>query len=218
MDFSLPFGYVFKDPEWLKKLAIAGLITLIPIVGWLYLLGWGLEITRQIIKGEPVIIPNTDFGIFLTRGLKAWVVGIVYAIPSVIFQIPSTLTNIVAQTASSDDGSGAVLGGLAIVTICTSILGAIYGILLAFIYPAVYANFVANNDEISAGLRFGEIFNLIKKAPIAYLLALLGTIIAGIISGLGVIACIIGVIITISYSVLIMSHFYGQAYLEATKK
>jgi hypothetical protein len=218
MDFSTPFSYPFKDPDWLKKLAIAGLITLIPIVGGFYLFGWGLEITRQIIKGEPVVIPETDFGKFLTRGLKAWVVGLVYTIPSFILQIPNSISSVVAQSASSDDGSGAVLGGLAILTICTSVLGAIYGILLAFIYPAVYANFMAHNEEIGAGLRFGEIFSLIKKAPMAYLLALIGTIIAGIISGLGVIACIIGVIITIAYSILIMSHFYGQTYLEATKQ
>jgi predicted PurR-regulated permease PerM len=217
MDFSTPFSYPFKDPDWLKKIAIAGLVSLIPIVGWLYLFGWGLEITRQIIKDEAVVIPGTEFGKFVTRGLKAWVVGIVYAIPSVILQIPNTITNIAAQTASNDDGSGAVLGGLAIVTICTSILSAIYSLVLAFIYPAVYANFVAHDDEIGAGLRFAEIFGLIKKVPMAYLLALIGTIIASVISGLGLIACIIGVIFTIAYSILIMFHFYGQAYREATK-
>jgi hypothetical protein len=217
MDFSIPFSYPFKDPDWLKKIAIAGLISLIPIVGGLYLVGWGLEITRQIIKGEPVVIPDTDFGKFLPRGLKAWVVGIVYAIPSILLQIPTTITNIAAQTASNDDGSGAILGGLAVVTICTSILNVIYSLFLAFVYPAVYANFVANNDEIGAGLRFGEIFALIRKAPMTYLLVLVGTLIACVISGLGLIACIIGVIFTLAYSILIMFHFYGQAYLEATK-
>jgi len=218
MDFSTPFSYPFKDPDWLKKLAVAGLIFLIPIIGWLYLFGWGLEITRQIVKGEPVEIPGTDFGKFVTRGLKVWVVGIVYAIPSIILQIPSSFANIAAQSVSNDDGSGAVMGGLAVVTMCASVLSGIYSLILAFIYPAVYANFVAHNDEISAGLRFGEIFGLIKKAPMAYLLVLIGTLIAGVISGLGVIACIIGVIITISYATLIMSHFYGQAYVEATKQ
>jgi hypothetical protein len=218
MDFSTPFSYPFKDTSWLKKLAIAGLITLIPIVGWLYLFGWGLEITRQIIKGEPVVIPDTDFGKFVTRGLKAWVVGIVYAIPSLILQIPNGLTNIVAQSASNNDGGGAVLSGLAILTMCTTILNVIYSLLLVFVYPAAYGNFIAHNDEISAGLRFGEVFSFIKKAPMAYLLVWIGSLIAGVISGLGVIACIIGVIFTIAYSTLIMSHFYGQAYLEATKQ
>ncbi len=86
MDFGLPFSFPFQDQSWMKKLSIAGLITLIPIVGWFYLLGWGLEITRQIIRGEPVIIPETDFEKFLSRGFKAWVISIVFAIPSVSLQ------------------------------------------------------------------------------------------------------------------------------------
>ncbi|HEX7556867.1 MAG TPA: DUF4013 domain-containing protein [Leptolinea sp.] len=217
MDFGAPFSFPFQDQAWLKKIAIAGLITLIPIVGWLYLLGWGLEITRQIIHKEPVIIPETDFGKFLTRGFKAWVVGIVYAIPSFILQIPAQLTNVMAQSASNDNGNGVVFGGLAVVTICMSILNVIYSLILVFVLPAAYGNFMAKNEEIGAGFRFGEIFGMLKKAPLAYLLVWVGSIIAGVISGLGLIACIIGIIFTLAYSVLIMSHFYGQAYLEATK-
>jgi uncharacterized membrane protein len=111
MDFSTPFSYPFSDSRWLKKLAIAGLIMLIPVVGWFYLFGWGLEITRQIIKREPVTIPDTDFGRFLSRGFKAWVIGIVYAIPAIVLQIPGQMANIFAQTNSSNDGNGAAFGG-----------------------------------------------------------------------------------------------------------
>ncbi len=217
MDFGLPFSFPFQDQSWMKKLSIAGLITLIPIVGWFYLLGWGLEITRQIIRGEPVIIPETDFEKFLSRGFKAWVISIVFAIPSVILQIPTGLTNIMAQSASNDDGSGFAISGLAAITICTSILNVIYNLLLVFVLPAAYTLFLNNNEEISAGFRLGEIFSLLKKVPMAYLLVWIGSLIAGVISGLGVIACFVGLIVTVPYSILIMSHFYGQAYLEAAK-
>jgi hypothetical protein len=217
MDFGLPFSFPFQDKDWFKKLAIAGLILLIPIVGLIYLLGWGLEITRQLIFGEPVVIPENDLGKFLGRGLKAFVISLVFSIPSMIFQLPSSILNVAAQNASSDDGSGAKFGGMAAIAICSGFLGAIYGLFLAFVMPAAYALFLKNNEEIGAGFRFGEIFGLIKKAPVAYLLAVVGGLIAGLISSLGVIACVVGLLITIPYSVLIMSHFYGQAYLEATK-
>ncbi|NMB54145.1 MAG: DUF4013 domain-containing protein [Leptolinea sp.] len=217
MDFGLPFSFPFQDQAWFKKLAIAGLITLIPVVGWLYILGWSLEIARQLIKKEPVVIPETDFGKFTVRGLKAWVISLVYAIPSMIFQVPNILTNVVAQTTTNDDGSGTVLGGLAIITICTSILNVVYSLILVYVMPAVYAVFLNNNEEIGAGFKFDEIFTLIKKAPMAYLLVWIGTLIAGVISGAGVIVCFVGLLITVPYSVLIMGHFYGQAFLETTK-
>ncbi len=217
MDFGSPFSFAFKDQNWFKKLIIPGLIFLIPIVGWFYLLGWGLEITLQIIRKEPVVIPETDFGKFLSRGLKAFVISFVYSIPTMIFQIPSTLSNAMAQSASSDNGTGAILGGLAIITICTSILNLIYSLVMVFILPAAYALFLNNNEEIGAGFRLGEIFALIKKAPVAYLLTWLGSLIAGMIGGAGVIACVVGLLITIPFSTLIVAHFYGQAYNEATK-
>jgi hypothetical protein len=217
MDFSAPFGYPFKDQNWFSKLLIAGLITLIPIVGMLYLLGWGLEITKQIIHNEPIVIPETDFGKFLTRGLKAFVISLVYSIPALIFQIPNTIANVMAQSASNGDSSSAVLGGVMALSVCSGLLNMVYSLALAFILPAVYCSFLVNGEQISAGFQFSAIFGLVKKAPVAFLLALVGNLIASMISGLGFIACIIGLLVTIPYGILITSHFYGQAYLEATK-
>ena len=40
MDFGLAFSYLFKDPDWFKKIVIVALIGLIPIVdGWSSLVG-----------------------------------------------------------------------------------------------------------------------------------------------------------------------------------
>jgi hypothetical protein len=217
MDFSAPFGFPFKDQNWFSKLLIAGLITLIPIIGFLYLLGWGLEITRQIIRNEPIVIPETDFGKFLTRGLKAFVISFVYSIPAFIFQIPNSIASVMAQSATDSESSSAILGGMMALSVCSGLLNLVYSLALAYILPAIYANFLINEEQISAGFQFGAIFSLVKKAPVAFLLALVGYMIASMISSLGVIACIVGLLVTIPYSVLIMSHFYGQAYLEASK-
>jgi len=217
MDFSAPFGFPFKDQNWFSKLLIAGLITLIPIIGMLYLIGWGLEITRQIIRNEPIVIPETDFGKFLTRGLKAFVISFVYSIPAFIFQIPNSIASVMAQSGTDSESSSAILGGMMALTVCSGLLNLVYSLALAYILPAVYTNFLINDEQISAGFQFGAIISMVKKAPVAFLLALVGYMIAGMISSLGVIACIVGLIVTIPYSVLIMSHFYGQAYLEASK-
>jgi hypothetical protein len=217
MDFSAPFGFPFKDQNWFQKLLIPGLIMLIPIVGLFYVLGWGLEITLQIIRGEPLVIPETDFGKFLTRGLKLFVISLVYSIPAMIFQIPNTAANLLASSSSNSDSAAAMASVIMAVSACSGLLNMLYSLALAFILPAIYGMFLVNNEEISAGFRFGEIFALAKKAPTAFLLALVGYLIAEMIGGLGVIACVVGLIVTIPYSILIISHFYGQAYLEATK-
>ena len=101
------------------------------------------------------------------------------------------------------------------VLICGGCVTFILAILAAFIIPAAYANF-AVKGSFGAAFSFGEVFGLIKAAPGAYVLVLLGSILAGIIGMLGVIACVIGVIFTMAYASAIMGHLYGQAYNAAT--
>ncbi len=55
MDFGLPFSFAFQDQNWFKKLAIAGLITLIPIMGWILSIRLGIgNHTTSSFSREPV--------------------------------------------------------------------------------------------------------------------------------------------------------------------
>jgi len=58
MDFGRAFTYPFDDPDWLRKLAIIALISLIPIFGWFVLMGYIVEITRRVIYHEEVLLPE----------------------------------------------------------------------------------------------------------------------------------------------------------------
>jgi len=87
---------------------------------------------------------------------------------------------------------------------------------MAFAMPAAMGNYAARGN-LGAAFRFKEVFGLLRSAPGAYLLTLLGIMVAGFVAGLGTIACVIGMFATLVYSQAIMGHLYGQAYLEATK-
>jgi len=83
MDFGYAFGYAFKDPDWFKKLAIMGLVTLIPVLGQFVLIGWMMALMRRVInRQEPALLPDLDFSAQLSDGFKAFVVGIVYQAPT----------------------------------------------------------------------------------------------------------------------------------------
>jgi hypothetical protein len=211
MNFGQAFSFVTKDPDWVKKVVIAALISLIPIIGQLYILGWALEITRRVNNGEDSpMLPETDFGGSLGRGFKAFVISLVYSIPIYIFLIPIAVAGGAASNMNSDSAGTLV----SIVSVCCSSLAALYGLFLGFILPAAFGNFAAKGT-IGDGLRFGEVFSLIKVVPVSYLIVLLGSIVAGFVGSLGSIACGIGVLFTYAYSMLVIGHFYGQAYREA---
>lgn len=219
MQFGRAFSFAFEDPEWLKKIGIAALVSLIPLVGQIFLIGWGFEVTRRVIARDPHLLPDwSDFGGHLVRGLKVALVYLVYSLPVLILvgclqggMIGSSM--LVAGQESN--GDAAAIASI-VVASALGCLMLIYGILMAFLLPAALGKMAATGN-LGDAFRLGEVFALVRAAPGPYVLAILGGILAGIIGSLGSIACAIGVILTTAYSSVITGHLCGQAYLAASE-
>jgi hypothetical protein len=85
MDFAKAFSFVFDDPDWIQKIIIGGIVSLIPVVGWLLVMGYMIAVGRNVIRGNPQPLPDwADFGQFLVDGLYGFVIGLVYALPILI--------------------------------------------------------------------------------------------------------------------------------------
>ena len=210
MDFGLSFSFPFQDEEWVKKIVLTAVISLIPIIGQLALIGWLVELTRRVIRGDTEPLPDwADFGGILVLGLKMFAIGFVYALPLMFATIPMAIFDSLI-----DSDSAATL--YTIVTLCFSCFALIYGLALAFFFPAAVGELAAT-DNLGAAINPMNIIAHLRAAPSAYLLAFLGTIVAGFLSGFGIILCFVGVIFTTVYAYAVQGHLYGQAYLEATK-
>ncbi len=209
MDFGLAFSFPFQDEEWVKKVVLTAVISLIPIIGQIALIGWLVELTRRVIRGDAEPLPDwADFGGILVLGLKMFAIGFVYAIPLMFMTIPMAIFD-----ALVDSDSAVAL--YTIVTLCFSCFALIYGLALAFFVPAAVGELAAT-DNLGAAINPTNIIAHVRAAPSAYLLAFLGTIVAGFLSGFGIILCFVGVILTAVYASAVQGHLYGQAYLEAT--
>jgi hypothetical protein len=223
MEFGRAFTYPFEDRDWLKKLGIAGGIAVISIVlsiviigiaGFILLSGWMLEITRRVINRDPVPLPDwDDFGGLFSKGIQAFVVGLVYSIPAILLSACVNLLPLALGGDTSSDQTMATTISLAMT--CVGCLSALYSIFLGIVLPAALGRLAATG-QMGAAFRFGEVFALVRAAPAAYIMVLIGGLLASIIAGLGVILCVIGLVITIPYSMAINGHLYGQAYNAAT--
>jgi hypothetical protein len=210
MDFGKAFSYAFEDQDWIKKVGIAALIMLIPILGQIIIGGWALEITRRVIRRDPEPLPDwSEFGDYLVKGLQVFVIGFAYSLPIILISICTQV-----PTAFLADQGGDAENLIIVLSICTSCISMIYGIFLGFVLPAALGNFAAH-EQLGAGFRFGEVFGLVRAAPMAYLLVLVGSFVAGLVAMLGLIACFIGVFFTVPFSYAINAHLQGQAYNEA---
>jgi len=125
MEFGRAFTYAFEDTDWLKKVGIAALVFLIPIVGGIIVMGWALEITRRVINDDPQPLPDwSDFGGYLGKGFKAFVVSLVYALPVLLVVGCGQLVMFGAGTALSESDPDLAGTVAMIVSLCMSCLHA----------------------------------------------------------------------------------------------
>jgi len=120
------FGFPFRDPAWVGKIVIQGLILIIPIVGAIALLGWMMITFDNLRAGRLELAPA---GFHLSRGIAMFGVEVIYY---VVAYIPSAIVAGIAATLSQNNGlSGAPFLALA------QLLQIAGQLLIAFILPAM---------------------------------------------------------------------------------
>ena len=215
MDIGKAFSFVFEDSKWVSKIIIGGILAIIPIVGWFFVMGYLIAIARNVIQGNPQPLPEwSDFGQLFIDGLYGLVIAFVYVLPIIIFAC--IIVAPVSILAGDGSGSGGALYTL--VMCCFSGFAVIYGILVGWLFiPAAWGRYADTNDLASA-LRFNEVLDISRADPVAFLIALLIAWLASFLASFGLILCCIGVIFTSFYAQCVTGHVYGQAYARARAK
>ena len=216
MDIGSAFTYMFDDQDWIKKLAIGGGITLgalilTPILVGLALFlplgGYMLATLKNVRDGRPTPLPEwTNFGDLFMAGLMIFVIYLVYNIPSILLSCVSGGINVFSTNGDVDSDVMATLG---IVSACIGCLQIIVSLAANAVLPAAIIRY-AEFGSLSAAFQFGEIFNFIKDNIGDYIIVVLVAWVAGLIGGLGIILCVIGVFFTFFWSTLVTANLYGQ--------
>ena len=211
MEFGVPFTYVFQDPDWMKKVGIMALVSLIPVVGQIVLLGWMLDAMGRVINDDPTPLPELDFGGQLGLGFKGILVGLGYSIPLIIIMLPLIVVAALGDSMSMDADTLTMV--MSILGLCCGGLAFLLSLVVALLLPAAFGNLVTEGT-IGAAFRVGELFNIVKSSIGAFVIAILGAWVASLVGSLGSIACGVGVLITMVYAQAITAHFYAQAYKQ----
>jgi hypothetical protein len=204
------FVWPFRDPDWLGKIAIMGLILLIPIVGGINGLGWMLATLDRLRAGEQKLPPaNFDY---LGKGVQLFLVYLVYylalAVLALLFYTPAIL--ILSFQGSHNANLFLVGVGIALLLLTLSVvtLGALA---LTFAMPAIVL--AVDRGGFAAGLNVGQIVTRMRASLISTLIAGLMLIAAGLVGQLGSVACFIGVVFTSAYA-LAMQAWIIRSYEE----
>jgi hypothetical protein len=213
MDIGKAFSFVFEDEEWVSKVLIGGLIFLIPLIGQFAVIGYSLKVAQNVIQGNPRPLPTwSEFGDHLMRGLYAFVIQLVYALPAVILAGVFACTIISASAAASQRSEQAG-AGIGLLGTCLIPLIVILGLVSALLsYPAI-GRYLATNS-LSEAFKFSEVIASVRANLAPWLMLLVVVILAGFVGSLGSIACGVGLLFTYFYAQCVIGYALGQTIVQ----
>lgn len=214
MQIGKAFTAVLQDPQWVTKVLIGGLISLVPVVGTLIVLGYMMKTAQNVAAGVELPMPAwQDFGDLIVQGLYGLLISIVYALPLivmyVVFVIIISLVGVGVEAGSAEAASAAAsLLGLGIL-IALPIFFVLF--LISLVLGCAALGRYLQHGKLSDGLQVGQVIREVRSAPGPWFMVLLVAFLAGILASLGVIACFVGVIFTQFIAFVVNGHAIGQA-------
>lgn len=193
-DLGDAIGWPIRDKEWLTKVVLMSLITIIPVVGSIVLLGWMLASLDHLRENRREL-PPVGFG-YIGRGFPLFVVTLVYTLAVVV--AAGVVVLIAALIASAGGQGNGATGALAAVGFLLAVAIGLVGVLaLLYISPALILE--TDRGGLGAGLNLGRVIRLAQQRPEASLVAALSLVVAYFLGSLGGFVCGFGIYLTIAY-------------------
>jgi hypothetical protein len=228
MNIGKSFSFPFEDKQWISKLGLGAVITLVPILNFAWT-GYIVQLTRNVMNDQPEPLPTwDDIGKKLTEGLILALAGLVYSLPILIVVcLPLSIMLVPALmsgNADMQDISNAIAGVGSALFFCLLCVFFVYIMALSVIYPAILIVF-SREGTFASCFKFRQVFDLIGKNTSAFFTAWIVGIAAGfgvgLVAGfaqfvlnfipcLGQIASLILTFGIVTYTSVVYTHLFGQ--------
>lgn len=227
MDISKSFSYQFEDKQWISKLGITALITLVPILNFA-LAGYMVGLMRNVMDNSSEPLPNwDDLGKKFIDGLILAAARLIYLLPLIIIFMPIIIiafSGIISGNKNLQDVGKLMAGAGGILLVGVICLLVIYAFALSVVFPVIEIIF-ARKGTFASCFNLREAYDLISRNSGPFFTAWLVYIVSALVIGfafgiigalLGWIPClgwIVSIVLTLGSSIYILTIFaylFGQ--------
>ncbi len=212
MDYGKAFTFAFEDADWIKKLGIGAVLVFAGVISGGILMipvyGWGIDITRRVINGDPVELPDwSEFGRYFGDGFKLMVISFVWALPALLIMLCAGGAAAMMAEQLGEETVGLIIGGASCL--------ALPFYLIFLLLPAA-RGILADTGSLGQAINPVNAFKVFRGNIGGYLISILVIMIASMLLAIvGTIACGIGIFVTTLIQYMASGHLAGQAYRGA---
>jgi len=217
--------FLKRSDDWVATTIIGGVLWLLSVLIFpgIILQGYFVRAMRAAANGEQAAPSFTDWGELFVDGLKLFVVTFVWAlvaiVPAILLSVIIGIGTFTVSEAATGSAAASSTGGvgLGIASLVLGLLVFVLGLLAAYIGPAAGANF-AIEGNLGAGFDVRTILSgaFTGEYAVAWLLALVVTVVLGFIGGL-LSAIVVGFFVL--FYVQVMTYYlWARGFADATGK
>lgn len=213
MDFNKVVKYPMESEDWVRTLAIGGVLFFLSflLVPLFVAYGYLVRTMRRSLAQDPEPPVFDDWGELLVDGVKAWVIGVVYMLVPLVVAALTIGGSITAMATGNEAAAAAGFGGLWLGLLLSMILS------LAFGYLAVVGlvNF-ADQDRFGAAFDVETIKTvaLNREYAMLWLISIGMFVVASVVSAIPFIGWILTPFATF-YAAVIAANLWADGFSQA---
>lgn len=209
------FTYAFDDPNSTTKLVITAIIGIIPIAN-LAVVGWALDLVRNMLEGEAHPMPDWDTSNIADQFVQRWIAGLVVAIAYFVYLLPMTIIEAgvnggaAAMFDGNNVGAGFALTGLSCIM---GLVAAAYGAAVFIPFSVAVLRYATTRDY-SHFLNISQNIQLARQHLSTLIVLAVLVFVARFLLGIIFLVPCIGWLLAlfgITISAVVIAHLLGQA-------
>lgn len=214
IDLARSLRFVFDDPEWVPKILLGAVFTLLSVVfvGVVFVIGYFLETLRRTSRGEPRPLPGwTHLRGLLTDGLHGLAICIAHLLPLVplVFLMALAWGGVAAILESAQRTPSEIQMALMIYVMTGYVFFSLLVLAMLLYLPVPLTRFALSN-RLATAFQFRENFDFIQRNRLGYVQALSASMIAGFIAQFGVFVLCVGFFPAAFWSICVSGYAMGE--------
>lgn len=210
MDWRDALRFPLADEKWFRKILFPALALFLPVAGPLVLAGWGLEISRRVIRVDPEALPPLRFRQNIRDGAAVWMIALVSTLPALFWLAIGSLLSVrifPGDIESNRAWFDAFWWGAEFVALALFLAGGMF--------TAAAVGRFAQSGSLRSAFELPALFRLIRGRPAAMFLAAAAALPLALFALAGMPVCCAGACFTAAYAAAVGFHWTGRAYLAA---